>query len=55
MQPLADGIKLYAKEYIIPRHSNPYLFAAGPLYILFHSFVLWGCCVGSWCCGVYYF
>jgi NADH-quinone oxidoreductase subunit H len=29
-QPLADGLKLFSKEEIVPNHSNKFLFILGP-------------------------
>ncbi|PJE79374.1 NADH-quinone oxidoreductase subunit H [invertebrate metagenome] len=55
MQPFADGIKLFRKEYFTPRNSNPALFFLGPCFMLLHSFILWGCSPGIWGCGVYFF
>ncbi|YP_010576140.1 NADH dehydrogenase subunit 1 (mitochondrion) [Ylistrum balloti] len=55
LQPFADGIKLFSKEYFTPRVSNPILFFLGPCFMLFHSFVLWSCSSGIWECGVYFF
>lgn len=55
LQPFADGIKLFSKEYFTPRDSNPILFFLGPCFMLLHSFVLWGCSPGVWGCGVYFF
>nr|AKE35605.1 NADH dehydrogenase subunit 1 [Pecten maximus] len=55
MQPFADGIKLFSKEYFTPSNSNPALFFLGPCFMLLHSFILWGCSPGIWGCGVYFF
>ncbi|YP_001083060.2 NADH dehydrogenase subunit 1 (mitochondrion) [Mizuhopecten yessoensis] len=55
LQPFADGIKLFSKEYFTPSDSNPVLFFLGPCFMLFHSFVLWGCSPGVWGCGVHFF
>lgn len=41
LQPLADGIKLFSKEMIIPYHSNVYLFCIAPLLALTMGFVPW--------------
>jgi len=41
LQPFADGLKLFAKEGIIPTFSNYYLFLLAPVASLFLSFVLW--------------
>nr|YP_272037.1 NADH dehydrogenase subunit 1 [Placopecten magellanicus]AAZ06450.1 NADH dehydrogenase subunit 1 [Placopecten magellanicus] len=55
LQPFADGIKLFSKEYFTPSDSNHLLFFLGPCFMLFHSFVLWGCSMGVWSCGIYFF
>nr|QCD14055.1 NADH dehydrogenase subunit 1 [Crassadoma gigantea] len=55
LQPFADGIKLFSKEYFTPSDSNPVLFFLGPCFMLFHSFVLWGCSPGIWGCGIHFF
>jgi NADH-quinone oxidoreductase subunit H len=34
LQPLADGLKLVAKELVIPTHANNRLFFSAPLVIL---------------------
>lgn len=34
LQPLADGLKLIAKELVIPTHANNRLFFTAPLVIL---------------------
>src|SRR5690242_15470032 len=34
LQPLADGLKLVAKEIVIPSHSNSRIFVAAPIVIL---------------------
>lgn len=34
LQPLADGLKLLAKEMIIPSHSNSRIFIMSPVIIL---------------------
>lgn len=34
-QPLADGVKMFLKEEIIPSQSNPFLFVLGPSLALF--------------------
>lgn len=39
LQPLADGLKLVAKEMVIPSHSNSRIFVIAPLVILTLSLV----------------
>lgn len=34
LQPLADGLKLIAKEMVIPSHSNSRVFVIAPLSVL---------------------
>lgn len=41
LQPLADGLKLIAKEMVIPSHSNSRIFVLAPLAILTLSLVNW--------------
>jgi len=41
LQPLADGLKLVAKEIVIPSHSNSRIFVLAPLVILTLSLVSW--------------
>ena len=41
LQPLADGLKLIAKEMIIPSHSNSRIFVVAPLCILTLSLSSW--------------
>lgn len=41
LQPLADGLKLIAKEMVIPSHSNSRIFVAAPLVILTLSLISW--------------
>lgn len=41
LQPLADGLKLIAKEMIIPSHSNSRIFVVAPLVILTLSLISW--------------
>lgn len=41
LQPFADGLKLFAKEGVIPTFSNYYLFLLAPISSLFLSFLLW--------------
>ena len=41
LQPLADGLKLIAKEMVIPSHSNSRIFVVAPLGILTLSLLNW--------------
>jgi len=41
LQPLADGLKLFSKEIIIPTKSNKFLFIASPIFFLTVAFSLW--------------
>jgi NADH-quinone oxidoreductase subunit H len=41
LQPLADGLKLIAKEMVIPSHSNSRIFVIAPLAILTLSLISW--------------
>lgn len=39
LQPLADGLKLAVKEFIVPSHANGNLFIFAPIGILTVSFL----------------
>jgi len=39
LQPLADGLKLFLKETIIPHNANKFLFVAAPVLALVPSFI----------------
>jgi NADH-quinone oxidoreductase subunit H len=41
LQPLADGVKLFAKEMVIPSHSNGHIFLFAPIAILTLSLLSW--------------
>jgi NADH:ubiquinone oxidoreductase subunit H len=41
LQPLADGLKLIAKEMVIPSHSNSRIFVIAPLSVLTLSLLSW--------------
>jgi NADH-quinone oxidoreductase subunit H len=41
LQPLADGLKLFLKELIIPARGNIFLFLASPLFFLALSLSVW--------------
>jgi len=40
-QPIADGVKLFFKETIIPAGANPFLFVAAPMLTFILAFVAW--------------
>nr|YP_010310519.1 NADH dehydrogenase subunit 1 [Acromitus flagellatus]UMY76054.1 NADH dehydrogenase subunit 1 [Acromitus flagellatus] len=42
LQPLADGIKLFAKEMVIPNHSNLVVYFISPVMFLTLALILWG-------------
>lgn len=42
LQPLADGVKLFGKETIIPTHSNKIIFVGGPIIGFILAFISWG-------------
>nr|YP_009642876.1 NADH dehydrogenase subunit 1 [Hiatula chinensis]QCQ20440.1 NADH dehydrogenase subunit 1 [Hiatula chinensis] len=39
--PVADGVKLLAKEWVVPIAANQVLFLAGPIFVFFFSYGLW--------------
>jgi NADH-quinone oxidoreductase subunit H len=41
LQPLADGLKLFTKETIIPAGANAMLFVAAPILTFILAFVAW--------------
>lgn len=41
LQPLADGLKLFTKEIILPNSSNEFIFLVSPLIGLIFSFLGW--------------
>src|ERR1044071_4073287 len=41
MQPLADGLKLFLKESLVPVVSNRWLFYFAPIGVLSLSFICW--------------
>lgn len=41
LQPLADGLKLFLKETILPRNSNKLLFVFAPMLTFILSLVIW--------------
>ena len=42
LQPLADGLKLFTKEIIIPNHANVVLYILAPILSLTLAFMAWG-------------
>jgi NADH-quinone oxidoreductase subunit H len=41
LQPIADGLKLFLKEIILPTNANIFLFLVAPVFTLFSSILLW--------------
>jgi len=41
LQPLADGLKLFLKETILPININKYLFIYSPIFMFFLALILW--------------
>nr|YP_006576377.1 NADH dehydrogenase subunit 1 [Iridona iridescens]AEV94271.1 NADH dehydrogenase subunit 1 [Iridona iridescens] len=39
--PVADGVKLLSKEWVVPVAANQFLFLAGPVFVFFFSYGLW--------------
>lgn len=42
LQPIADGLKLFTKEIIIPNHANIYIYILSPIFSLTLAFIVWG-------------
>ncbi len=42
LQPLADGLKLFLKEIIIPNHANFFIYIIAPILSLTLAFLAWG-------------
>jgi len=42
LQPLADGLKLLAKELVVPSHANSRIFVLAPLTVLTFALLAWG-------------
>lgn len=42
LQPIADGLKLFTKEIIIPNHANLFIYIMAPILSLTLAFVAWG-------------
>jgi NADH-quinone oxidoreductase subunit H len=41
LQPIADGLKLFCKETILPLHSDNFLFLFSPFFVFLLSLLLW--------------
>lgn len=41
LQPIADGLKLFIKEMILPSNSNLFIFLFAPVFTFFCSIMLW--------------
>jgi NADH-quinone oxidoreductase subunit H len=41
LQPIADGLKLFIKEIILPSNSNLFIFLFAPVFTFFCSIMLW--------------
>lgn len=41
LQPLADGVKLFSKEIVIPSHANIFLFSFSPILALLMGLIPW--------------
>lgn len=41
LQPIADGVKLFAKETILPTHSNLAIFILAPILSLILALISW--------------
>ena len=41
LQPLADGVKLFSKEIVIPSHANIFLFSFAPVLALLMGLIPW--------------
>ncbi len=46
IQPIADGLKLFLKEDLVPMNSRPFLFKIAPIFAFFPAFV--GFAIVSW-------
>ena len=42
LQPIADGVKLFTKEIIIPNHANLFIYILAPVLSLTLAFIAWG-------------
>lgn len=41
LQPLADGVKLFSKEMVVPYHANIFLFVISPVVALACAILPW--------------
>jgi NADH-quinone oxidoreductase subunit H len=41
LQPLADGVKLFTKEMVIPNHANIFIYFMAPIFSLMLAFIAW--------------
>lgn len=42
LQPLADGLKLFTKEIVLPNHANLFIYIIAPILSLTLAFIAWG-------------
>ena len=42
LQPIADGVKLFTKEIIIPNHANFFIYILAPILSLTLALIAWG-------------
>nr|QIN90370.1 NADH dehydrogenase subunit 1 [Relicanthus daphneae] len=42
LQPLADGVKLFTKEMVIPHHANLFIYVVSPILSLTLALIAWG-------------
>lgn len=42
LQPIADGLKLFIKEIIIPNYANMYIYILSPIFSLTLALIAWG-------------
>lgn len=54
LQPIADGVKLFTKEFIMPYQADKLLFFIAPVYMMAHIFLMWRCGPRVWNVGIYY-
>nr|YP_001648674.1 NADH dehydrogenase subunit 1 [Plakinastrella cf. onkodes DVL-2011]ABW83954.1 NADH dehydrogenase subunit 1 [Plakinastrella cf. onkodes DVL-2011] len=41
LQPLADGVKLFTKEMVVPNHANIFIYFMAPIFSLMLAFIAW--------------